>query len=41
MKKDLSRGEANPIEHLKFEIAQEYGLTQKSDKKTKKNIKNS
>ena len=31
----------NSIEHLKFEITQEYGLKRKVEKKCKKNIKNS
>ena len=38
MKKNLSH---DTLEHLKFEIAQAYGLNRKTDKKSKKNIKNS
>ncbi len=38
-KSDLDKNPA--VEHLKFEVAQEYGLNQKSAKKTEKNIKNS
>lgn len=41
MEDDSSRDGADTIEHLKFEVVQEYGLNQNIDKKSKKNIKNS
>jgi len=41
MKKDSACDRTTHVEHIKFEVAQEYGLSQKIDKKEKKNIKNS
>lgn len=41
MKEKSSADLVNGIEHLKFEITQEYGLKRKAEKKCKKNIKNS
>lgn len=41
MKQNADISKLPSIEHLKFEVAQEYGLNQKSAKKTEKNIKNS
>jgi hypothetical protein len=41
MKEKSSSDITDTVEHLKFEVAQEYGLNRKNDKKSKKNIKNS
>ncbi|HOB12204.1 MAG: hypothetical protein ACOX6F_01885 [Syntrophomonadaceae bacterium] len=41
MKEKSSANLTDTVEHLKFEVAQEYGLNRKNDKKSKKNIKNS